>query len=93
MLSDTENVVQLLEHESAMDEMADKLHQVHAVDAAMETLAIAAQLRWIEARVMAHVARLRDVWRAVEDPAETNAIAKSLAAYRRSVDDLRAGCV
>jgi hypothetical protein len=86
MLSDTENIVQLLEHESAMDEMADHLHQVYAVDAAMETLAVAAQLRWIEARVMAHVTRLREVWRAVEDPTDTDAITKALAAYRQSLD-------
>ncbi|WP_020386665.1 hypothetical protein [Kribbella catacumbae] len=89
MLSDTENIVQLLEHEPAMDDMVDQLHQVHAVDAALETLAVAAQLRWIEARVMLHVARLRDVWRAAEDRTDTEALEKALAVYRRHVNDVR----
>jgi hypothetical protein len=87
MLSNTENIVQLLEHESAVDDMVDQLHQVHAVDAAMETLAIAAQLRWIEARVMAHVARLREVWQAVETT-DADSIANALAVYRRDIDDV-----
>jgi hypothetical protein len=89
MLSSTENIVQLLEYEAAIDEMADRLYEVHAVDAAMETLAIAAQLRWIEARVMAHVVRLRDVWRAAERPTDAHAIAEALDVYRRNLADLR----
>lgn len=67
MLSDIENIVQLFEHELALDDMADHLHEFHAVDAAMETAVVVAQLRWTEARAMAHVARLQDVWRAVEE--------------------------
>jgi aminoglycoside phosphotransferase (APT) family kinase protein len=82
MLSDIENVVQLLEHEQALDDMADRLYAVHAVDAAMETAAVAAQLRWAEARAMAHIARLRDVWRAIEDRSDSESVAKALAAYR-----------
>jgi hypothetical protein len=86
MLSNSENIVQLFEYESAIDEMAERLHQLHATDAAMETLVLASMLQWAEVRVMQHLARLRDVWRAVETG--TDAIAKALWIYRQQAADV-----